>query len=321
MPTKKEIREYKQYLKRKVLGLFNDNTAKHKSKFLPSALSSNIQQTKNREFLKKDLKRLGFEGVAFRKYGSYRFTKSAEEFITKYANKQGYNGRVFRKTGETYSKFDAFVRSPLKPTGRRDKLMINYTVTTIDNEQKKNADKYDNNTKITHQEFTDNFANQSIQDAIKDIVKNTNKKTDYREIYVSNINDITVVSSKHLKSLSKKKADIKMKNCYILRQDWLKYAGGIAESAYAETDNKCAPHQIRDYLLNPPKCRPTKFVDGVKTADAILFQDEEYGVSTKQVYDLCMKVKRNMYAYDEDDKCFMKLDIFPTHNYLSLIHI
>ena len=137
MPTKKEIREYNQYLKRKVLGLFDDYTTKHKNKNLPTALSSNIQQKKNREFLKKDLKRLGFEGTAFRKYGSYRFTKSAEEFVTKYANKQGFNGRVFRKTGETYSTFDTFVRSPLKPTGRRDKLMITYTVATEDNEQKK----------------------------------------------------------------------------------------------------------------------------------------------------------------------------------------
>ena len=132
MPTKKEIREYNQYLKRKVLGLFDDYTTKHKNKNLPTALSSNIQQKKNREFLKKDLKRLGFEGTAFSKYGSYKFSKSAEEFVTKYANKQGFNGRVFRKTGETYSTFDTFVRSPLKPTGRRDKLMINYTVTKIE---------------------------------------------------------------------------------------------------------------------------------------------------------------------------------------------
>ena len=309
MPTKKEIREYNQYLKRKVLGLFDDYTTKHKNKNLPTALSSNLQQKKNREFLKKDLKRLGFEGTAFSKYGSYKFSKSAEEFVTKYANKQGFNGRVFRKTGETYSTFDTFVRSPLKPTGRRDKLMITYTVATEDNEQKKTF----------YNEFTDNFANKSIKDAIEEIVKKKFKQNDYRLIYVQGINDITVVSSKHLKSQSKKKADIKMKNCYILKQDWLKYAGGIAQSAYAETDNKCVPHQIRDYLLNPPKCRPTKFVDGVKTADAILFQDGGCGVSSKQVYDLCMKIKRNMYAYDEDDKCFMKLDIFPTHHYSPIV--
>ena len=73
MPTKKEIREYRRYLKefkRKLkqdgLGLPDDYTATHKSKFLPSALSSNIQQKKNRGFLKKDLKRLGFEGPGCR---------------------------------------------------------------------------------------------------------------------------------------------------------------------------------------------------------------------------------------------------------------
>ena len=168
MPTKKEIREYKRYLKQSVLGLLNDYTTKHKNKNLPTALSSNLQQKKNREFLKKDPKRLGFEGTAFSKYGSYKFSKSAEEFVTKYANKQGFNGRVFRKTGETYSTFDTFVRSPLKPTGRRDKLMITYTVATEDNEQKKTF----------YNEFTDNFANKSIKDAIEEIVKkNSNKMT------------------------------------------------------------------------------------------------------------------------------------------------
>ena len=135
MPTKKEIREYKRYLKQSVLGLLTDYTTKHKNKNLPTALSSNIQQKKNREFLKKDLKRLGFEGTAFRKYGSYKFSKSAEEFVTKYANKQGFNGRVFRKTGETYSTFDAFVRSPLKPTGRRDKLMIRTALPCISSKE------------------------------------------------------------------------------------------------------------------------------------------------------------------------------------------
>ena len=103
MPTKKEIGEYKRYLKQSALGLLTDYTTKHKNKNLPTALSSNIQQKKNRELLKKDLKRLGFEGTAFSKYGSYKFSESAEEFVTKYANKQGHNGRVLRKTGETVS--------------------------------------------------------------------------------------------------------------------------------------------------------------------------------------------------------------------------
>ena len=103
MPTKKEIGEYKRYLKQSALGLLTDYTTKHKNKNLPTALPSNIQQKKNRELLKKDLKRLGFEGTAFSKYVSYKFSKSAEEFVTKYANKQGHNGRVLRKTGETVS--------------------------------------------------------------------------------------------------------------------------------------------------------------------------------------------------------------------------
>lgn len=44
---------------------------------------------------------------------------------------------MFRKTGETYSTFDTFVRSPLKPTGRRDKLMFNCTVTKIEHGSEK----------------------------------------------------------------------------------------------------------------------------------------------------------------------------------------
>jgi hypothetical protein len=32
---------------------------------------------------------------------------------------------------------------------------------------------------------------------------------------------------------------IMMKNAYILKNDWLRYAKGISEKAFEETDSKC----------------------------------------------------------------------------------
>ena len=51
-----------------------------------------------------------------------------------------------------------------------------------------------------------------------------------------------------------------MRRSYVLRNDWLKYAHGIAEYAYDQTDGMCVYHQLTTFLLNPPSGNPTKFI-------------------------------------------------------------
>lgn len=44
----------------------------------------------------------------------------------------------------------------------------------------------------------------------------------------------------------------KMRNSYVPRNDWLKYAVGIAHTASENLDDKCVYAQLVEYLLNPP---------------------------------------------------------------------
>ena len=112
-----------------------------------------------------------------------------------------------------------------------------------------------------------------------------------------------------------------MRRSYVLRNDWLKYAHGIAEYAYDQTDGMCVYHQLTTFLLNPPSGNPTKFIQtssgNKRISHRSLFEfffewaqgrwgyenfDIEYGVTIEMVEALCEAIKRNMYAYDEDTK-------------------
>jgi hypothetical protein len=127
-----------------------------------------------------------------------------------------------------------------------------------------------------------------------------------------------------------------MKRSFVLENDWLKYAKSIADYAYDETNDTCVYHQLSKYLLNPPSGNPTKFINGKRMSeDAICQFLQEYtndnveypnfqmnsGVSTELVALLCKELKRNLYAYDEDDKCFYNvLTNNENRNYCPIVY-
>lgn len=136
-----------------------------------------------------------------------------------------------------------------------------------------------------------------------------------------------------LKIKAKPREKQMMKNAVILRNDWLQFSKGISETAYTETDNKCVYYQLTRYLLTERDGRrPTKFIGQMRTSEEALFEffqnefSDEYsdfdmrkGVSTEMVSKLCRSIKRNMYAYDEDNKCFSSVIEFTSKNYAPII--
>ena len=113
-----------------------------------------------------------------------------------------------------------------------------------------------------------------------------------------------------------------MTRAYVLRNDWLNHAHGIAEHAYENSDGRCVYAQLTALLLDPPTGRPTKFIANRKTSEDALFSFFEQtittqewgdrypefsvdtGVSSELIAELCKATKRNMYAYDASDRVF-----------------
>ena len=109
--------------------------------------------------------------------------------------------------------------------------------------------------------------------------------------------------------------NIMMHNSVILKDCWLRYAKDISSKAYDQTDRVCVYYQLANFLLNPTSGKPTKFIDKQrvseeaiynflkKTFSALQMQD---GVSTVMIDMIAKETKRNVYAYDFNDKCFFK---------------
>jgi hypothetical protein len=124
-----------------------------------------------------------------------------------------------------------------------------------------------------------------------------------------------------------------MRRAFIIKNDWLKFAKGISQTAYETTDDQCVYNQLEHFLANPPSGRPTKFISqGKKATSQNLFQyfeskmtitssghntwsedggntyfedfDIKSGVTTEMIEKLCRDIGRSMYAYDENSKCF-----------------
>ena len=125
-----------------------------------------------------------------------------------------------------------------------------------------------------------------------------------------------------------------MKDAFVLRNDWLKYGHGISEHAYKNLDGECVYDQLCEFLLQPPTGNPTKFISSMRTSKETLFTffsiwcdgNENYpgfhiksGVSSEMIKELCETIKRNMYAYDEDNKVFLSVTKFPSKHYCPLI--
>ena len=116
---------------------------------------------------------------------------------------------------------------------------------------------------------------------------------------------------------------------FILRNDWLHYAQSISENAYVQTDNKCVYYQLEKFLSDPPTGRPTKFIGSKRLSEEALFEffkplcegkyEIQMGVSTEMIGHLCKFIKRNMYAYDEDSKCFHSITTNDSKNYCPIV--
>jgi len=144
---------------------------------------------------------------------------------------------------------------------------------------------------------------------------------------------VVVMDSKILTETYKKpKAKVMMKNAFILKNDWLKYAENIAEVAYKNTEGECVYHQLEQFLKSPPAGNPTKFLNGQRINKDVLFNyfnsinDKEEnadfniktGVNCEMLGKLCRDLKRNMYAYNENDKCFFSITSSDSKNYCPL---
>jgi len=188
-----------------------------------------------------------------------------------------------------------------------------------------------------------------VERTVSPFTINQNDKTDENitKIIISKIDDfanpykivkllsykIVVMDTQVLQEKYKKtKSKIMMKNAFILKNDWLLYSQGIMKEAYEETENKCVYYQLEKFLLNPPSGNPTQFINRQRTSQEALYnyfnasneeQDEDFciqsGVSTDMIAKLCKDIKRNMYAYDEDNKCFYNVLCNDSKNYCPLV--
>ena len=122
---------------------------------------------------------------------------------------------------------------------------------------------------------------------------------------------------------------------FIIKNTWLKYGQGISKKAFENSNNKCVYYQLLDYLLNPKTGRPTKFISkGTRMSEQNLFEyfkhldffdnyNSEFciytGVNTHMIKRLCIEIGRNMYAYDDDDKCFDSVIQFKSDHYAPVV--
>ena len=131
-----------------------------------------------------------------------------------------------------------------------------------------------------------------------------------------------------------------MKRAFVLRNDWLAYSHGIAEYAYDQTDGTCVYHQLNKFLLDPPTGDPNRVIRGKPTSEETLFEffcdfvnnydregemcyypdfDKNFGVSIEMIEALCKTIKRNMYAYNGDQKIIHSVTCFNSNHYCPII--
>lgn len=126
------------------------------------------------------------------------------------------------------------------------------------------------------------------------------------------------------------KANIPMKRGVIVKNTWLKYAEDIASTAYDLTDDICVYHQLSKYFLNPPSGRPSPIIDGGKMSPESLYKflSKQFpcslkmtdGVHTNMVAMIARELKRSVYAYDFEEKCFFKqITTVKNSNYCPIV--
>jgi hypothetical protein len=118
--------------------------------------------------------------------------------------------------------------------------------------------------------------------------------------------------------LAKGKLDynkIMMKESFVLRYDWLKFAQGIDPKSYSDMDGMCVYKLLVDHLKHRWTTVDEKALFNIfSTYHQNKHElDVDYepltiksGVSTEMIHHLCELKNISLYAFDSDEKCFIK---------------
>ena len=176
---------------------------------------------------------------------------------------------------------------------------------------------------------------------IPEIVFGFNSDDGYKICTVLSYNVVFMNTTALVKS-TKRKIKQRMRRSFVLANHWLKHSHGIAQTAYDDADNKCVYHQLIEYLSNPPSNLPSPFIYYKVGPRKPLSEESLYrffcekieqnnlsmdyenftidsGVSSELIALLCESLKRNMYAYDEDDKIFHSVTSSNSKNYCPIV--
>lgn len=141
----------------------------------------------------------------------------------------------------------------------------------------------------------------------------------------------------------KPKIQQRMRRAFVLENNWLNYAYGIADYALHNHNDRCVYNQLVEFLLKPPSNKPNEFIYFTKdkrqpVSEESLFKffcekikeknlenaypdfTIDFGVSPELVGFLCESLKRNMYVYDDDDKMFYSITTSDSKNYCPIIY-
>ena len=202
----------------------------------------------------------------------------------------------------------------------------------------------------------DNYENKVLINSAGDIINYTDiafgykKRRDIEEalrfkfddensLYIDKLLDFTITTFNKRDYDKRKNPDkILMNDAVVLKYDWLKYSKHIAHTAYENSDNECVYHQLTHFLLNSPTGRNNAFIQKEKTSKMALFRFFQHiihkhelegyddfniksGVSSELIRYLCVELKRNMYAFDENTKIFdMYIQPNNNQNYCPIIY-
>jgi len=115
----------------------------------------------------------------------------------------------------------------------------------------------------------------------------------------------------------------------ILTQNWLKYAEHICEKAYQETNNRCVYHQLSSFFLESTCGKPTKRINHEPMSPDAIYRfllgfypdlKMDAGVNSEMVALIAKQTKRNVYAFNRDEKCFFRMVNETQCNYSPIIY-
>jgi hypothetical protein len=251
--------------------------------------------------------------------------------------------REFKEEKRLHANAQAKKRRDLKNQQKERTFIISitYVSTCARTEYVHDGKTYIFGDEITETKKTNSMTRPNAEQFILDYVENERNNPTTED---SSVKDVRVIG--HTVEFMNERVVVRnsrprerqpMTRSFVLRNDWLKHGKGIAEYAYENSEGKCVYHQLTQFLLNPPTGNPTKFICKRRTGEESLFaffqefllqspHAHEYpnfniysGVSTEMMASLCRAIKRNMYAYDGDNKIFYTVAEHSSNDYCPLV--